>query len=98
MSQEKVLIRALKRKWVSTADAFNLGITSFHRRLADIRNNHWVVGDLANGQIYEGTRYLIDGKVYDLTSRPRQIKSRWGVVSIKEWRLVKERLDVADGC
>ena len=83
MSQVQVLADAMKRGWLSTAGAFDLGITSFHRRLCDFRAAHWQIRE-----VDDGVTYLVKGKSYRLASCERNVKTRWGKTQIKLWRLV----------
>jgi len=88
-TQVQTLIKMLKRGWVSTGDAFNAGITSYHRRLADLREQTRTVYECESGEFtVAGSPYRIAGKDYRLKERNRSIKSRWGRVTIKEYKLV----------
>lgn len=81
MSQVKKLIHMMQRQWVSTMDAFNEGITSYHRRLSDFREQYPHIG---KGR-------LIDGKYYHLELRQRPIETRWGEAKITEYRLKRAK-------
>lgn len=86
MAQVNALIRLLKTKWVSSADAFNSGITSYHRRLADFRQKHPMTEFETDWSMINAR--IINGKPHILKSRWREVETRWGKTRIKEWRLV----------
>jgi hypothetical protein len=86
-TQVQVLKTFLLTGWVGTAHAMNLGINSFHRRLADFRNQYPEVLHRASGKAVVAR--LVNGAPYRLESRDRMIQSRWGLVKIREWKLVR---------
>ena len=86
MSQVNTLIVMMRKGWVSTDDAFRAGITSFHRRLTDLRNKHEQYL-LVDDDPYPQYFMFINGKDYTLKDREREIFTRWGKARIKEYTL-----------
>lgn len=85
-TQVQTLVSMMRKGWVSTWDACQAGVTSFHRRLSDFREDH-ISGAYTADNVFRWG-YLINGKMYDLIDRERTVKTRWGKAKIKEYRLV----------
>ena len=85
MSQVKTLIAAMRSGWVTSATAFSdLGVTSLHRRLADLRSTY------IHSYSFHGTPdYMIDGKRYRLLDEWKEITTRWGPTKVKRYRLAR---------
>jgi hypothetical protein len=87
-TQVATLTAMMLRGWVSTADAFGAGITSFHRRLEDFREKYQVRRWDSSAQTWEYPhKCRIDGKIYLLTAKWQTVETRWGKSRIKLYRL-----------
>ena len=85
-TQVQTLVSMMRKGWVSTADAFNAGVTSYHRRLADFRQDYWAIAADSHGQPMRC--YAVNGKPYKLQRMTMEIPTRWGKSKIVKYRLV----------
>ena len=86
-TQVQTLVSMMRKGWVSTADAFNAGVTSYHRRLADFRKASSGITTNAEGMRLLSC-YLVNGKPYKLQRMTMEIPTRWGKSKIVKYRLV----------
>ena len=86
MSQVKVLIKMMQKNWISTADAFNAGVSSFHRRLSDFRESYHAQ-IILDTDGYARRAIKIGNGYYQLIDKEEKITTRWGNATIKRYKL-----------